>query len=50
MTKSCEKSSKVEFDQNDHDQNDHNTLLVTSAVYQEYFLFLSRIFLFLSRI
>ena len=25
MTKSCERSSKVEFDQNDHDQNDHNT-------------------------
>ena len=23
MTKSCERSSKVEFDQNDHDQNDH---------------------------
>lgn len=25
MTKSCEKSSKVEFDKNDHDKNDHNT-------------------------
>ena len=25
MTKSCERSSKVEFDKNDHDQNDHNT-------------------------
>ena len=24
MTKSCERSSKVEFDQNDHDQNDHD--------------------------
>lgn len=42
MTKSCERSSKVEFDQNDHDQNDHkiksgSPLLVhTRERYKEY--------------
>ena len=42
MTKSCEISSKVEFDQNDHDQNDHkiksgSPLLVhTRERYKEY--------------
>ena len=42
MTKSCEISSKIEFDQNDHDQNDHkiksgSPLLVhTRERYKEY--------------